>query len=126
MGNRSPKEKNEIKEVVIQYPSGSKYEGFVKNGERYGYGIYNRYDGTMYVGLWRNNKRHGEGIFTNKNGNAYRMQFVNDIATEGDSGTSIEIMGPTDLHKNYDGFSLLRNHSTEGGEMFVMPLFHTY
>lgn len=124
MGNSSKKDiikEDIIREGNIIYPSGSRYKGFIKNNQRYGYGMYNRYDGTMYEGSWINDKRHGKGVFTNKNGDTYNVQFVDDIADiDGPMfSTSVEIVGPTNLPKEYVLSAVKHERSGDGGTLII-------
>lgn len=47
--------------VTQQYEIGSKYNGFKKNGQRNGKGIFMYKDGGYYEGNWRDNQMHGQG-----------------------------------------------------------------
>ncbi|ETW38147.1 hypothetical protein PFTANZ_01143, partial [Plasmodium falciparum Tanzania (2000708)] len=51
------------------YHNGSydSYEGYWKKGKRFGYGIFNYYNGKKYIGIWKNNKKHGYGYLINVN-----------------------------------------------------------
>ncbi|SPJ08992.1 conserved Plasmodium protein, unknown function [Plasmodium sp. DRC-Itaito] len=53
----------------IIYHNGSydSYEGFWKKGKRFGYGIFNYYNGKKYIGMWKNNKKDGYGYLININ-----------------------------------------------------------
>ena len=45
------------------------YEGFFKNGNRHGYGLFDWSDSGKYIGFWDNDKMHGYGCYlgTEKN-----------------------------------------------------------
>ncbi|SOV74388.1 conserved Plasmodium protein, unknown function [Plasmodium sp. gorilla clade G3] len=43
------------------------YEGYWKKGKRFGYGIFNYYNGKKYIGMWKNNKKDGYGYLININ-----------------------------------------------------------
>lgn len=83
------------------YPDGSKYGGFLKNGQPHGrgkmvyasgciydgewvdgnfhgHGVYTWPDGAKYKGEWKNDKRHGHGLHTWPNGEKYEGEWRND------------------------------------------------
>ncbi len=53
---------------IIKYDNG-RYEGFLKNGQRHGYGIYYWNNGDKFTGNWVNAKRTGLGVYYWKDGN---------------------------------------------------------
>ena len=50
------------------YKDGSTYEGDWKNGQRHGYGVWERTDGLRYEGEWEYDKPHGQGVLTTTEG----------------------------------------------------------
>ena len=58
------KSNNKSGNATIEYESGSKYVGVIKNGKPNGYGILTDLDGTKYVGQWKDGKQHGQGTWT--------------------------------------------------------------
>ena len=49
---------------VYDFPSGNKYVGQYKNGERNGQGTFTWADGDKYVGQYSDDKRNGQGTYT--------------------------------------------------------------
>ncbi|TKR88188.1 hypothetical protein L596_012472 [Steinernema carpocapsae] len=52
--------------VAIKYGDGSSYEGYCKNGQRHGHGVFRSsipfIGPTIYVGSWREGVKHGYGV----------------------------------------------------------------
>ena len=61
---------------TINYTSGDKYVGQVKDDKRNGYGTYTWSDGAKYVGYYINDKRHGKGTMTWSDGSG--RKYVGD------------------------------------------------
>ena len=61
---------------TINYTSGDKYVGQVKDDKRNGYGTYTWSDGAKYVGYYINDKRHGQGTMTWSDGSG--RKYVGD------------------------------------------------
>ena len=72
----------ECKVRIMNHPSGSRYEGQVKNGFAEGYGKYYFSDGENYKGEWKNDRRNGFGINYYSNNDRYEGEF-NDNKREG-------------------------------------------
>ena len=53
------------------YPSGSKYVGEFKDGNRHGKGTFTFPGGAKYVGEYKDGKNHGQGTFTFPSGDKY-------------------------------------------------------
>ncbi len=53
------------------YPSGNKYAGEFKDGQRHGQGTYTFASGDLYVGEHKDGKSNGSGVYTHANGNKY-------------------------------------------------------
>eukprot|EP00826_Nyctotherus_ovalis_P017159 TRINITY_DN1502_c0_g2_i1.p1 TRINITY_DN1502_c0_g2~~TRINITY_DN1502_c0_g2_i1.p1 ORF type:complete len:386 (-),score=91.82 TRINITY_DN1502_c0_g2_i1:526-1683(-) len=69
---------NSLKPVkTIEYPTGDKYEGEVKNGKRDGHGImYYKDNGDQYEGGWKDDKKHGKGVIRYHNGMTSTGEWV--------------------------------------------------
>ena len=56
---------------TIEFKSGNKYVGEVKDGLFHGQGTYTYSNGGKYVGEHKENKKHGKGTYTYTNGDKY-------------------------------------------------------
>ena len=63
----------------MEYPSGNKYEGDVKNGKPNGYGSWTTPDGSKYIGQWKNGEQNGQGTFTFPDGTIWSGTFKDDL-----------------------------------------------
>ena len=69
--------------VTIKYSTGwnlgNTYKGWLKDGKREDYGVFNWTNGNIYKGEWENDKRHGDGEMKwALSGNSYKGQWLND------------------------------------------------
>tara|TARA_R110002110_G_scaffold390995_1_gene604195 strand:- start:76 stop:1665 length:1590 start_codon:yes stop_codon:yes gene_type:complete len=64
---------------TLEYPSGNKYEGDVKNGKPNGYGSWTTPDGSKYIGQWKNGEQNGQGTFTFPDGTIWSGTFKDDL-----------------------------------------------
>ncbi|SOV11681.1 conserved Plasmodium protein, unknown function [Plasmodium sp. gorilla clade G2] len=53
--------------IIYHTDSYNSYEGYWIKGKRFGYGIFNYYNGKKYIGMWKNNKKDGYGYLININ-----------------------------------------------------------
>ena len=60
-------------------PSGSKYVGEYRNGERDGLGSYKFDNGSTYVGEFKNGKINGQGTYTFYSGDKYIGEFKDEL-----------------------------------------------
>lgn len=58
----------------ITYKDGSTYTGYVVDGQRQGYGVYNSLSG-LYEGQWQADVQHGNGRQTWSDGRVYEGEF---------------------------------------------------
>ena len=56
---------------IYQWPSGARYQGQFKNGQRHGLGRYTHSDGSVYTGNYDMGKRHGQGTLVWSTGKKY-------------------------------------------------------
>jgi hypothetical protein len=63
--------------VTRDYPSGGKYVGEMRDGQRNGQGTYWYASGDIYEGAWKEGKKHGWGIYRWPDGNRYEGEWVN-------------------------------------------------
>jgi hypothetical protein len=63
---------------AITYPSGNKYVGNFKDGERNGYGTFTWNDGDKYVGNFKDGLSNGYGTYTFSYGDKYVGNFKDD------------------------------------------------
>lgn len=65
---------------VLQFRSGSTYQGQWQNRQRHGYGKQVWPDGACYEGQWQNNCASGDGRFTHSEGDYYIGQWHDNKA----------------------------------------------
>jgi hypothetical protein len=63
----------------INFPDGSKYQGFTKNGLFHGKGRLTKQDGSIFQGEWREGKAVGYGVLVTKKGTLYEGNWLNDL-----------------------------------------------
>ena len=67
---------------VLTYNSenhkGDKYEGYYKNWNREGKGVYYYSNGDVFDGEYKNDKRNGKGIYYYKNGDREMGDYLDD------------------------------------------------
>lgn len=63
--------------VVLSYPDGGRYEGFLRNGKRHGQGTYYYPTGDRYAGSWTSNLRNGWGVYHWVNGAKFEGEWRN-------------------------------------------------
>ena len=71
----SKRNSNSRYQETINYKSGNKYVGELKDGKKHGQGTYTWADGEKYVGEYKDGKRHGQGTYTWANGDKYVGEF---------------------------------------------------
>ncbi|ORC84508.1 putative phosphatidylinositol-4-phosphate 5-kinase-like protein, partial [Trypanosoma theileri] len=60
----------------VQFPSGSKYVGSIRNGQLNGYGKYYYFpSGDIYEGEWESDMKHGKGTYTYASGDRYEGEW---------------------------------------------------
>jgi hypothetical protein len=62
----------------VNFPSGEKYVGEVRDGQPNGQGTLTWPNGEKYIGEWRDGQRNGQGTFTWPDGAKYVGEFRND------------------------------------------------
>ena len=107
---------------IINYNSGDKYEGELKQFKsfrKHGHGKYIYKAGHIYEGDWKNGIREGKGILYHSNGDKYEGEFKND---------KIEGKGIYYYNKNtrkYEGE--FKNNAMEGkGILYYKDNINTY
>ena len=60
---------------IIEWYSGSRYEGQWRDAKPHGHGTHSSADGDRYEGEWRDGKRHGHGTFTFASGSRYEGEY---------------------------------------------------
>jgi hypothetical protein len=63
--------------VTRDYPSGGKYRGELRGGQRDGQGTYWYANGDIYEGAWKDGQKHGWGVYRWPDGNRYEGEWVN-------------------------------------------------
>jgi hypothetical protein len=64
---------------TLTFPNGNKYIGEFISGKREGRGVFLWADGESYEGDFKGNKPHGYGVYHYKSGDVYEGDFVNGI-----------------------------------------------
>jgi len=67
-----------VENKSLEYANGDRYEGDLRNGLRYGKGVFFGANGDRYEGAFVNDKKHGKGIFYGGNGDCYEGDFFDD------------------------------------------------
>merc|ERR1719502_241079 len=73
---------NKLGKCMIQYPSGSKFDGVSVDEVQQGNGLYTKGNGTSFRGLFKDGKRQGPFIVRLKNGKEFNFEFIDDILQE--------------------------------------------
>jgi len=63
----------------IEYESGETYKGQIKNGLKWGTGIYRWSDGSKYEGQWFNDSEYGFGVKEYANSDSYRGEWKDGL-----------------------------------------------
>ena len=64
-------------EKLYEYHNGL-YKGSLKDGERYGFGIFEYYDGSYFEGYWIDDMANGTGKMVFKDGEVYEGDYKDD------------------------------------------------
>jgi len=64
---------------TIEFKSGNKYVGEVKDGLFHGQATYTWTYGDKYIGEYKENKKHGKGIYTYYNGAIYVGEYKHNV-----------------------------------------------
>lgn len=64
---------------IMTWPEGDKYQGEYKDGNREGWGTYYYVNGDKYEGEWKNDLRNGTGTYYYVNGEKYEGEWKNDL-----------------------------------------------
>lgn len=63
--------------AIIKFSSNDSFEGYYKQGQKYGQGVYREASGAYYDGNWKNNTSDGKGIQKFADGRTYEGDFIN-------------------------------------------------
>lgn len=66
-------------EYFIEYESGETYHGQIRNGMKWGTGVYRWSDGSKYEGQWFNDSEYGFGVKEYANGDSYRGEWKDGL-----------------------------------------------
>lgn len=64
--------------VTIVFPTGNRYDGELKEGQRMGCGTYTFANGRRYMGQFQNDRFEGQGVWMLQNGDRYIGSFQNN------------------------------------------------